>query len=173
MCKRTPAISHLMYADDQLLMCKANKAEAQSFKKCFEFYCVWPGKKINGEKSNIIFFKNTYRVVCNEVNEIFGFQELHNESVYLGNLLVLSRNKSKEFKILKDKVSTRLNGWNHFLLSKMDKATLIKFVVQAILIYAISTSRIPSGVCEELVAMVRKFWCDSNPNNGICMALKS
>lgn len=31
--KNAPAITHLMYADDTLLMCRANKAEAQTIRK--------------------------------------------------------------------------------------------------------------------------------------------
>lgn len=36
--KGGPAISHLMYADDLLLMCKANNQEARAVKRCLDAY---------------------------------------------------------------------------------------------------------------------------------------
>lgn len=65
-------------------------------------------------KRSLIFFflKNTFRAERKEIKDFFGFQELHNDSVYLSNSLMITINKSKEFKKLKDRVHSRLNGWN-------------------------------------------------------------
>lgn len=84
--------------------------------------------------------------VRNEVKEVFGFQEIHKDSIYHGNSLFMSRNKTKEFKSLKDRINNRLLGWNQSFLSKVGKATLIKFVIQAIPIYAMSTFKVPEKV---------------------------
>lgn len=35
-----------------------------------------------------------------------------------------------------------------------------------------STFKVPDGVCDELDAMVNKFWWGANPNSGRYMALK-
>lgn len=52
------------------------------------------------------------------MKKVFGFEEMAEGSINLGNSLVLSRNKSKEFKMMKDKINNRLNGWSKNLLSK-------------------------------------------------------
>lgn len=104
-----------------------------------------------------------------EVKEVLGFQEIRKDWIYLGNSLVMSRNKTREFKNLKDRIVSRLSGWNRNILSKAGKATLIKSVIQAILIYTMSTFK----VCYELDAKVRKFWWGTNPNSGRYMAFKS
>lgn len=94
-------------------------------------------------------------------------------SIYLGNSLVLSRNKSKEFKVLKDKITTRLNEWSRNLLSKAGKVTMIKLVLQATSVYTMSTFRVPSGICKEMDGIVRRFRWETSPNKGNFLALKA
>lgn len=53
--RNASAITHLIYADNLLLMGRANKTEADAFIGCFETYCKWLGQEENFEKSNILF----------------------------------------------------------------------------------------------------------------------
>lgn len=55
MSRNASAISHLMYANDILIMCRAKNDEAMTVKLCFEKYCGWSGQDINKGKSNILF----------------------------------------------------------------------------------------------------------------------
>lgn len=41
--RNAPAITHLMYADDLIIMCREKEKEAISFKKIFARYCAWSG----------------------------------------------------------------------------------------------------------------------------------
>lgn len=66
-------------------------------------------------------------------------------SIYLGNSLVMGMNANKEFSLLKKRVGRRLEVWNRQLLSKAGKATLLKYVVQAIPTYTMSTFQLPLG----------------------------
>lgn len=50
-----PAISHLMYADDLLITCRANPSEAIVVKECLNRFCSWSSQSVNVEKSNIFF----------------------------------------------------------------------------------------------------------------------
>ena len=92
-------------------------------------------------------------------------------SLYLGNQLIFGKNRSKDFGRLKDRVQAKLEGWRNHLLSRAGKATLIKSVVQAIPQYTMSTFRVPDGVCNELDALIRKFWWGTN-KSGRFLALK-
>lgn len=94
-------------------------------------------------------------------------------SVYLGNALIFSRNKAKDFFFLKERVNRRLEGWSINLLSKAGKATFIKSVVQAIPNYSMSTFCIPLGVCNDLDSIVRKFWWNAKPHKKSFIALKA
>lgn len=44
MSRGGPAISHLPYADDILIMCRANRQEAQIVKTCFDMYYELSGQ---------------------------------------------------------------------------------------------------------------------------------
>lgn len=86
------------------------------------------------------------------IKSIFGVKE-----IYLGSSLLMNRNKSKDFKVLKDRVNLRLEGWNRNLLSKAGKDSLISLVIQAILVYSMSTLRIPTSISNDLDTAVRYF----------------
>lgn len=86
------------------------------------------------------------------IKSIFGVKE-----IYLGSSLLMNRNKSKDFKVLKDRVNLRLEGWNRNLLSKAGKDSLIFLVIQAILVYSMSTLQIPTSISNDLDTAVRYF----------------
>lgn len=53
-CNGAPTISHLMFADDTLIFCKANKHSAQSIRDVLGFYERASGQIINSQKSSIL-----------------------------------------------------------------------------------------------------------------------
>lgn len=171
--KDTPAIHHLMYADDMLLVGRASIKNARAMWGYLENFCQWSGQRVNRDKSNILFFNNTCRTVKTRVKELWGLRSMQGNSIYLGNSLILSKNQTKEFAKLRERVQRRLEGWQSQLLSKAEKATLIRSVVQAMPIYSMATFRIPKGVCESLDAIVRRFWWGAKPGSSRYMALKS
>lgn len=171
--QNAPGISHLMYADDLLMLCRANANEATNMMKCFNTYCQWSSQQANLEKTSILFSKTIPRQIIKDILNINGFKQMGKNTIYLGNSFVLSRNKTKEFGKLKDRVQQKLEGWNKNLISKAGKITLIKAVVQAIPTYSMSTFKIPDGICKDLDAMVRRFWWESKPGSKGFLAFKS
>lgn len=59
----SPAISHLMYADDIVLFWKAFVREVAAMMDCLEKYYEWLGKSINKDKSGFITSKSTHREI--------------------------------------------------------------------------------------------------------------
>ncbi|PON50911.1 hypothetical protein PanWU01x14_220430 [Parasponia andersonii] len=82
---------------------------------------------------------------------------MNGKEIFLGNPLFLTNNRTRDFKFLKDRIASRLEGWKFKLLSQAERTTLIKSVVQAILAYNVSTLRFPSSICDDLYKVVRKF----------------
>lgn len=140
---------------------------------CLEKYFGWSGHEANVEKSSILFSKSTSIADWLAIKGIFGFKEMPKDSLYLGNSLLMCKSKTKDFKVLRDRVNQRLERWSRNLLSKAGKATLISSVIQAILVYTMSTFRIPSGICNDLDALVRKFWWGQKLRAKGFFALKS
>ncbi|XP_072087303.1 uncharacterized protein [Arachis hypogaea] len=53
-----PRVSHLMFADDLLLFCKAKKSQVQNVVYTLELFCKVSGMKVNIEKSKAICSRN-------------------------------------------------------------------------------------------------------------------
>jgi hypothetical protein len=53
--QNAPKVSHLFFADDSLIFCKAQKEEASQLKAIFDEYQRVSGQLINMEKSEMTF----------------------------------------------------------------------------------------------------------------------
>lgn len=169
----TPAISHLMYADDLSLDCRANAKEVEVLKLYFDKYCTWSSQLPNVEKSSILFSKNTSREEKRKIRDIMGSKEMGERSIYLGNAFIFGRNRTKEFSKLKDRIQSRLSGWKRQLLSKAGKVVMIKAVAQTIPTYSMSTFEFPKRVCRDMDAILWNFWWNSNQEKEKGMTLKA
>jgi len=58
-CRKAPQISHLLFADDCIIFCKATKEEGNRVMKILKDYEVNSGHKLNKEKTSLLFSKNT------------------------------------------------------------------------------------------------------------------
>ena len=71
-CRGCPKITHLFFADDSLLFCKANGQECQQLIEILHLYKAASGQKINTNKSSVFFRANTKEEKKNEILEILG-----------------------------------------------------------------------------------------------------
>ena len=58
-CRNGPKVSHLFFADDSVLFCRAKEEECQTILDLLAIYERGWGQKINREKTNIFFSSNT------------------------------------------------------------------------------------------------------------------
>ena len=114
-CRGCPKITHLFFADDNLLFCKANSQECQNLIDILQLYKAMSGQKINADKSSVFFSNNTP--------------------------------DDRRCEVLKEK-----------MLSVGGREILIKAIAQAIPTYTMSYFQIPKSLCDEIEAMMRKFW---------------
>ena len=54
-----PMVSHLLFADDSLILMKANAMNAEALKSVLDSYCAASGQMVSVEKSSIFFSPNT------------------------------------------------------------------------------------------------------------------
>jgi hypothetical protein len=57
-CANAPSITHLLFADDSLLLLKVNEGNANYLRHVLQLYEECSGKIINKDKSSILFSKN-------------------------------------------------------------------------------------------------------------------
>ena len=79
-----PSISHLLFADDSLFFCKAQKEECRTILRILTEYEHVSGQLINFDKSSIQFGHEIEEVTRQELRDILGIQNLGGMGSYLG-----------------------------------------------------------------------------------------
>nr|XP_048323112.1 uncharacterized protein LOC125420506 [Ziziphus jujuba var. spinosa] len=104
------------------------------------------------------------------VKGVLSLKELPKDAKYLGNPLFLGIKKSKDYEDLKKKVESKLQGWKANLLSQLGRCILVKSVITAAPVYALSTCKLPLTWCRDIDKLARTFFWRGNaqnPNNFI------
>ena len=157
-CRGSPMVTHLFFADDSLLFCKASIQECQKLMAILDLYEATSGQKINEDKSSISFSQNTPSDLKAEVLEVMGPMKDSKHYKYLGLPSIICRSKTDVFAEVKERVARKLSGWKEKLLSMGGREILIKAVAQAIPTYTMSCFLLPKSLCDEIEGMMRKFW---------------
>lgn len=166
-CRNGPKISHLFFADDNIIFCKATLEECDALQRILTVYEQVSGQQLNRTKTSLCCSRNTPREVQEEIKTRFGAQVIRQHEKYLGLPSLVGRNKRNTFNAIKEKLNKKLASWKEKLLSKAGKEVLIKAVAQAIPTYTISCFKIPDSLCEELTSLIRNFWWGQK-QRGIC-----
>lgn len=105
--KTNPVISHLMYADNLKIYCKASVDETKELTICLDLFNNWFGQVVNHSKSLIHFSKNTGQDLRANILNYLDMIYSHN-SKYLDLLFCRYNSKSQVFRDIIDKVESKL-----------------------------------------------------------------
>ena len=72
LCKRGPKLTHLFFADDSLLFCRANFEECSNILKLLGVYEQSSSQKINKEKTALFFSKSTPQATKDTIKGLLG-----------------------------------------------------------------------------------------------------
>ncbi|KAL0013557.1 hypothetical protein SO802_000626 [Lithocarpus litseifolius] len=158
LCRRGPKPTHLLFADDFLLFCKATMDECGRVLDILKDYEEALGQKINKTKTALFFSKATDAAIKNNIKEAWGVPEIMQYKKYLGLPSFVGKGKKASFNYIKERVWRKIQGWEGKLLSQAGREVLIKSVIQAIPTYTMGCFKIPLGLCNEIEAMIKKFW---------------
>ena len=158
LCRRGPKITHLLFADESLLFCRATVEECANVLNILEAYERASGQKVNREKTALFFSRSTLEDVKSSIKHVLGVQEILQYEKYLGLPSLVGKGKKSSFNYIKERVWRKLQGWEGKLLSQARREVLIKSVIQAIPTYTMGCFKIPLGLCHDIEAMIKKFW---------------
>ena len=148
-------ISHLLYADDTLLFCKADNDELKFISWTLMWFEAVSGLKINLNKSEII-----------SIGSVANMEELASElgckvgtlpTTYLGLPLGAKHKALSVWDSVEERFRKRLASWKLQYISKGGRATLIRSSLSSLPIYHLSLFRAPLKVCARLERIQRQF----------------
>ena len=138
-----PAVNHLLFADDSLLLFKSGNEGAVAVSNLLDTCCLASGQRINHDKSSIFFSRGCPQQVRDDMKNILNVQNESLSDRYLGMPTEVGHSKNGTFKYLRDHVSEKVKGWMEKLLSSTGKEVLIKAVAQAIPVYSMACFHLP------------------------------
>ena len=153
-----PAVNHLLFADDSLLLFKSSVEGAELVSNLLNRYCNASGQRINHAKLSIFFSRGCPQATREGVKDSL---QVHNETLserYLGMPTDVGHSKMGTLKYLSDRVWDKVKGWMGKCLSAGGKEVLIKSVAQAIPVYSMSCFKLPRGLCSHINSIICKFW---------------
>ena len=104
-----PSVSHLLFPDDSLFLCKVEPRECEEVMKVVRKYREASGQCINFEKNFLLFGENINANVRHEIKYTIGIQNEGGIGIYLAIPEDISRSKCTLFAFLKDKLMRRVN----------------------------------------------------------------
>ncbi|XP_030487638.2 uncharacterized protein LOC115704575 [Cannabis sativa] len=157
-----PVISHMLFADDSYVYCRANDREVSNVLNMLQTFQLASGQEVNFAKSSVFFSSNTTRTTRDRVCQQLNIAEADEDSFYLGLPCLEGRNKNAILGFLKDKMQKRVQQWESRFLSKGGKEVLLKTVAQALPSYAMSVFLLPIETCKSMESIMSKFWWKSS-----------
>ncbi|KAJ4783987.1 RNA-directed DNA polymerase (reverse transcriptase)-related family protein [Rhynchospora pubera] len=158
-----PVLNTFLYADDLLIFGEASVEEVQRVVLTLAHFCAISGQQIGHCKSKVWFSQVTPQPMRNYVMNALNASSATPTEVYLGSH-VAARSPS-HFQPLVNRIKSKLQGWKATFLSPAGKLTLIKAVIEPMLLHAMSTATLPKKTLNTIQSRIRSFfWSSKNQN---------
>lgn len=107
-----PAISHLLFADDLLVFCKATEEEGLNLSRVLNTYQKASGQEVNYAKSAISFGKGTPSMLQSNISKIFGISitKVGGFGRYLGLPEQIGKRRKDAFHFVVQRIKNKLPG---------------------------------------------------------------
>ncbi|KAK8954154.1 hypothetical protein KSP39_PZI001645 [Platanthera zijinensis] len=158
-----PRISHLLYADDILLVGAASLIALGAIQSTLENYCKWTGHCINLSKSMVMFNKSTPSWKADWIARSLGFQHV-TEMLYLGVKLAMRKLRAADFSDLLIRIWSKVRAWGNHHLSLAGRATLIASALLPSAKFQLTHADVPRSVSLSIDRIARFFLWQKDHN---------
>ena len=83
-CRNGPRLTHLLFADDSLIFCRAKENECQKLLEVLATYASASGQQINREITTLFFNKSISQALQNTIKAALGVLVIQQYEKYLG-----------------------------------------------------------------------------------------
>jgi len=143
-CKKM-GLTHLLFADDLILFCKAHPPSLQIMMEAFQEFTLCSGLRANMEKSSIVFGGDCSHTQ-KDCLDITGFTEGHFPFRYLGLPITASRLSKGECGLLGEKITAKILTWVSRHISYTARVILINSVLFSMYIFWAKVFILPQEV---------------------------
>ncbi|GAU20296.1 hypothetical protein TSUD_337770 [Trifolium subterraneum] len=136
-CRGAPEVSHLLFANDCFLFCRASVAEVNELMRILHTYETTSGQEVNLVKSEVFISRNMSQAAKEDLSRILGVKLVLGTGIYLGLPSMVGRSKE----------------------------IMIKSVLQAIPSYVMSMFILPASLIDDIEKMINAFWWRNGSTN--------
>ncbi|XP_057802933.1 uncharacterized protein LOC131018226 [Salvia miltiorrhiza] len=149
--------THLLYADDILIFCKASQKNARKIKEILDYYGRLSGQVCSVEKSHVFFGSGVAAVMRRNITRELGFAVGCLPVTYLGVPIFTGRSRASYFTGIFDRIVQKFSRWKGLHLSIAGRLCLIRSVIQSSVIHSMMVYRWPKSLLHSLDKKCRNF----------------
>jgi len=154
-CKKFD-ITHLMFADDLVIISKASPSSIQILMTAFQRFTECSGLQANLSKSQIVFGGASPSVKA-ECKAITGLNEGKLPCTYLGLPITASKLSKVECMTLVEKITAKITTWTSRHLSYAGRLVLVNSVLFGIFNFWAWVFMLPQAVIDKVIKLCRNF----------------
>ncbi|XP_056697347.1 uncharacterized protein [Spinacia oleracea] len=168
MGRRRVPVSHLLFADDILLVGEVSNDNTQTLLGILEDFFHLSGQSISVEKSRVLFSKNTPTLDCEMFCNSLSIKEAADLNPYLGFPISGTRPTRSSVNFIMTKIVGKLASWKTNFLSKAGRLCLISSVINTMPSYYFQCLMLPKAVLKEINSTMARFlWGKGKDQRGI------
>lgn len=155
-CRGTVLPTHVLYADDIMIFCTGLKSNIRELLRIFHRYSAVSGQLINNAKSR--FFTGAMNGSrTHMIATMLGFSLGAVPFQYLGCPIFHGKPKVAHFRIITDRIKSKLATWKGRILSIMGRVQLVKSVIHGMLVYSFHVYLWPKRLLRLLDSWIKNF----------------